>query len=199
MTVCPYIAIYKTDTFFFPSQTMDEEKINLELIEALVSLIANEYEDGAILIFLPGMAEIRGLHEMLLCELPDVDTKFVLVPLHSTLSSEEQKRTFATPPPGVRKVVMATNIAETSITIDDVVFVIDAGRVRETMYDPVTRMSSLVTSWCSKASGRQRRGRAGRVREGYCFHLYSSEKEKTLAPFAKPEILRVRPCAFPES
>ena len=146
-------------------QTVDEEKINLELIEALVAKIADEYEEGAILVFLPGMAEIRGLHERLLAELEDVEKRFVLVPLHSTLSSEEQRLTFSTPPKGVRKVVMATNIAETSITIDDVVFVIDAGRVRETRYDPVTRMSSLVTAWCSRASGRQRRG-AGRVREG---------------------------------
>ena len=172
-------------------QTVDEEKINLELIEALVRVIADEYEEGAVLIFLPGMAEIRGLHERLLAELEDVDEKFVLIPLHSTLSSEEQKLTFSKPPSGVRKVVMATNIAETSITIDDVVFVIDAGRVRETRYDPVTRMSSLVTAWCSRASGRQRRGRAGRVREGYCFHLYSSRKERTLADFATPEISRV--------
>ena len=172
-------------------QTVDEEKINLELIEALVRLIADEYEDGAILIFLPGMAEIRALHERLLAELEDVENRFALVPLHSTLSSEDQRLTFSKPPPGVRKVVMATNIAETSVTIDDVVFVIDAGRVRETRYDPVTRMSSLVTAWCSRASGRQRRGRAGRVREGYCFHLYSSRKEKTLADFATPEISRV--------
>ena len=172
-------------------QTVDEEKINLELIEALVAKIADEYEEGAILVFLPGMAEIRGLHERLLAELEDVEKRFVLVPLHSTLSSEEQRLTFSTPPKGVRKVVMATNIAETSITIDDVVFVIDAGRVRETRYDPVTRMSSLVTAWCSRASGRQRRGRAGRVREGYCFHLYSSRKERALADFATPEISRV--------
>jgi len=171
-------------------QTVDEEKINMELIEMLVQLIADEYEDGAILIFLPGMAEIRGLHERLASSLDDVEKRFILIPLHSTLSSEEQRLTFSKPPPGVRKVVMATNIAETSITIDDVVFVIDSGRVRETQYDPASRMSSLVTAWCSRASSRQRRGRAGRVREGYCFHLYSSAREAKLADFTTPEILR---------
>ena len=171
-------------------QTVDEEKINMELIEMLVQLIADEYEDGAILIFLPGMAEIRGLHERLASSLDDVEKRFILIPLHSTLSSEEQRLTFSKPPPGVRKVVMATNIAETSITIDDVVFVIDSGRVRETQYDPSSRMSSLVTAWCSRASSRQRRGRAGRVREGYCFHLYSSARESKLADFTTPEILR---------
>ena len=171
-------------------QTVDEEKINMELIEMLVQLIADEYEDGAILIFLPGMAEIRGLHERLASSLDDAEKRFILIPLHSTLSSEEQRLTFSRPPPGVRKVVMATNIAETSITIDDVVFVIDGGRVRETQYDPASRMSSLVTAWCSRASSRQRRGRAGRVREGYCFHLYSSAQEAKLADFTTPEILR---------
>ncbi|ACO70515.1 predicted protein [Micromonas commoda] len=170
--------------------TVDEEKINMELIEMLVQLIADEYEDGAILIFLPGMAEIRGLHERLASSLDDVEKRFILIPLHSTLSSEEQRLTFSKPLPGVRKVVMATNIAETSITIDDVVFVIDSGRVRETQYDPTSRMSSLVTAWCSRASSRQRRGRAGRVREGYCFHLYSSARESKLADFTTPEILR---------
>ena len=178
------------DTTLKCLQTVDEEKINFELIELLVALIADEYEEGAILIFLPGMAEIRGLHERLLGTLEDVERRFVLIPLHSTLSSEEQRLTFSKPPPGVRKVVMATNIAETSITIDDVVFVIDSGRVRETQYDPVSRMSSLVTAWCSRASSRQRRGRAGRVREGYCFHLYSSARESSLADFTTPEILR---------
>ena len=172
-------------------QIVDEEKINYELMELLVALIADEYEDGAILIFLPGMAEIRTLHDQLRANLKDAEKRFLLIPLHSTLSSEEQRLTFNRPPPGVRKVVMATNIAETSITIDDVVFVIDSGRVRETQYDPITRMSALVTTWCSKASSRQRRGRAGRVREGYCFHMYSTKTEATvLADFTTPEILR---------
>ena len=172
-------------------QTLDESVVNLELIGDLVALIADEYEEGAILIFLPGMAEIRGCHERLLGTLEDVHERFVLIPLHSTLSSEEQRLTFSKPPAGVRKVVMATNIAETSVTIDDVVFVVDAGRVRETRYDPVTRMSSLVTAWCSRASSRQRRGRAGRVREGYCFHLYSTKTEQSeLADFTTPEIMR---------
>lgn len=172
-------------------QIVDEEKINYELMELLVALIADEYEDGAILIFLPGMAEIRTLHDQLRANLKDAEKRFLLIPLHSTLSSEEQRLTFNRPPPGVRKVVMATNIAETSITIDDVVFVIDSGRVRETQYDPITRMSALVTTWCSKASSRQRRGRAGRVREGYCFHMYSTKTESTaLADFTTPEILR---------
>ena len=130
------------------------------------------------------MAEIRTLHDRLRANLEDAESRFVLIPLHSTLSSEEQRLTFSKPPPGKRKVVMATNIAETSITIDDVVFVIDSGRVRETQYDPSTRMSALVTAWCSKASSRQRRGRAGRVREGYCFHMYSTKTDRRCSPIS---------------
>jgi len=180
-----------SETTWKSLQVIDEEKINYELIELLVAYIADDLEDGAVLIFLPGMAEIRTLHDRLRANLHDADARFLLVPLHSTLSSDEQRMTFSKPPPGVRKIVMATNIAETSITIDDVVFVIDSGRVRETQYDPASRMSALVTAWCSKASSRQRRGRAGRVREGYCFHLYSSKTEATvLADFTTPEILR---------
>ena len=180
-----------SETTWKSLQVIDEEKINYELMELLVALIADEYEEGAILIFLPGMAEIRTLHDRLRANLKDSESRFLLIPLHSTLSSEEQRLTFNKAPPGKRKVVMATNIAETSITIDDVVFVIDSGRVRETQYDPVSRMSALVTAWCSKASSRQRRGRAGRVREGYCFHLYSTKTEATvLADFTTPEILR---------
>eukprot|EP00976_Prorocentrum_cordatum_P034021 692648-Prorocentrum_minimum.AAC.1 len=73
--------------------------------------------------------------------------KFLLIPLHSTLSKEEQHLTFSKPPPGVRKVVLSTNIAETSITIDDVVYVIDCGRAKENRYDPATRMASLEVAW----------------------------------------------------
>lgn len=87
---------------------------------------------------------------------------------------------------------MATNIAETSITIDDVVFVIDCGRVKEMRYDGARRMASLETVWVSRASARQRRGRAGRVKPGYCFHMFSSKQEALLEDFTQAEIMRVR-------
>lgn len=78
----------------------------------------------------------------------------------------EQKKVFTRPPPGMRKIVLATNIAETAITIDDVVYVIDSGKVKEKSYDPFTNVSTLQCGWISKASARQREGRAGRVRAG---------------------------------
>jgi ATP-dependent RNA helicase DHX36 len=113
------------------------------------------------------MAEIRTLYEILSADpilrnggggqggAEDEGEKFLLIPLHSTLSKEEQRLTFSRPPPGVRKVVLSTNIAETSITIDDVVYVIDCGRAKENRYDPVSRMSSLELAWVSRASARQ--------------------------------------------
>ena len=130
--------------------------------------------NGAILIFLPGLMEITQLYDRLRMKV----NEFKVYPLHSALSTTEQKAVFQRPPPGVRKIVIATNIAETSITIDDVIFVIDAGRVKENRYDHERRMAMLVETWVSRASAKQRRGRAGRVQPGICFHLFSSRTER---------------------
>ena len=113
-----------------------------------------------------------------------------LLPLHAQLSNKEQSAVFRRPRKGPRKVVAATNIAETSITIDDVVFVIDSGRVKEMRLEQSTLC--LVETLASKASCKQRRGRAGRVRPGTCYKLYSRYLEKKyMPPHAIPEIQRV--------
>lgn len=80
---------------------------------------------------------------------------------------------------------------QTSITIDDVIYVIDAGRVKETQFDPETNLSSLVETWVNRAAARQRRGRAGRTRPGVCYKLYTRKQEKNMDKFPVPEILRV--------
>ena len=99
---------------------------------------------------------------------------------------------FTRPPPGVRKVVLATNIAETAITIDDVAFVVDTGRMKENRYDPLKRMSSLEDCLVSRANARQRRGRAGRVREGVAVHLYTKHRHDLICEAGQvPEIKRV--------
>mmetsp|Transcript_39452 Transcript_39452/g.63966 ORF Transcript_39452/g.63966 Transcript_39452/m.63966 type:complete len:491 (-) Transcript_39452:183-1655(-) len=138
------------------------------------------------------MAEIQTMYDRLGGSSSSSRSQRLLVlPLHSTIPSSEQKRIFDSPPNGVRKVVLATNIAETSITVNDVVYVIDCGKVKENQYDPATRMTSLVQTWVSKASARQRRGRAGRVRAGKCFRLYTKRKHESFIEQQPPEMLRV--------
>lgn len=101
--------------------------------------------------------------------------KFLIVPLHSTLSNEEQNLVFKKIG-DVRKIVLSTNLAETSITIDDCVFVIDSGKMKETRFNANQNMESLETCWVSRANAMQRKGRAGRVMPGVCVHLYTSYK-----------------------
>lgn len=168
---------------------MDFEQINLDLIEYIIKHIHDTHEEGAILVFLPGIMEISKLYDRLRSKREFSGQKFAIFPLHSTLSSLQQRSVFDALPRGTRKVVLSTNIAETSITIDDVVFVIDSGKVKETRFDNATGMSMLVQTWVSQASAMQRRGRAGRVKPGICYHLFPSHL--TLQEFQEPEILRV--------
>jgi ATP-dependent RNA helicase DHX57 len=114
-----------------------------------------------------------------------------VLPLHASLETREQKKVFAAPPSGKRKVVVATNVAETSITIDDIVAVIDSGRVKETSFDPANNMRKLEETWASRAACKQRRGRAGRVQAGKCYKLYTRNLEAQMAERPDPEIRRV--------
>jgi HrpA-like RNA helicase len=144
-----------------------------------------------VLVFLPGTREIQDVQEAVLAtELGrDPEQRAWVLPLHGSLPPEEQKRVFDHPPRGVVKVVLATNVAETSITIDDVGFVIDSGHLKEERYDPERRMGSLENVLVSKAAAKQRRGRAGRVCEGLCVHLFPSDEP--LAAYQEPEVRRV--------
>ena len=99
--------------------------------------------------------------------------KLWILPLHGSLPASEQAKVFRRPPPGWRKVVLSTNVAETSVTIDDVAVVIDTGRAKEMRHDAVADLARLELQWVSKAAARQRRGRAGRVRPGVCLRLFS--------------------------
>eukprot|EP01052_Picozoa_sp_SAG31_P015912 SAG31_NODE_1036_length_10221_cov_170.602326_10_plen_321_part_00 len=146
---------------------VDEEVVNNDLIEAIVTMIVdptNGYPPGGVLVFVPGLMEITNLLEQLSSardRLPP--DKVRCFPLHSTLSTAEQQRVFASVPQGVRKVVISTNIAETSVTIDDIVYVIDTGRQKENRFDPVNRMPQLMECWVSKANARQRCDEQGSV------------------------------------
>uniref|UniRef100_A0A8C2SZV7 Putative ATP-dependent RNA helicase DHX57 n=1 Tax=Coturnix japonica TaxID=93934 RepID=A0A8C2SZV7_COTJA len=177
---------------------MDLDKVNLELIEALLEWIVDgkhSYPPGAVLIFLPGLAEIKMLYEQLQSNAlfnNRHSKRCVVYPLHSSLSSEEQQSVFLRPPAGVIKIIISTNIAETSVTIDDVVYVIDSGKMKEKRYDPSKGMESLEDTFVSRANALQRKGRAGRVASGVCFHLFTSHHyNHQLIKQQLPEIQRV--------
>ncbi|KAH3974489.1 hypothetical protein HBI56_088790 [Parastagonospora nodorum] len=162
--------------------------INYDLIAETVRHIDRQLgdKDGGILIFLPGTMEI----DRTLQALSHFNNLHAL-PLHASLLPVEQKRVFPLPPPGKRKVIAATNVAETSITIEDIVAVIDTGRVKETSYDPQNNMVRLAETWASRAACKQRRGRAGRVRAGDCYKLYTRNAEAKMMERPDPEIRRV--------
>ena len=133
-------------------QIVDEGVINYELVANLLAHINDNFDEGAILVFMPGLMEITKTVEALQQNPIFNDrSKTRVYPLHSTLSTAEQTAIFEIPPAGVRKVVIATNIAETSITIEDVVYVVDAGRVKENREDEVAQMMTLVECWVSRA------------------------------------------------
>ena len=162
--------------------------INYDLIGATVQHIDSLLGDrpGGILIFLPGTLEIDRCLTVVR-RIPNMHA----LPLHASLLPAEQRRVFLSPPKGMRKVVAATNVAETSITIEDVVSVIDTGRVKETSYDSTDNMIKLQEVWASQAACKQRRGRAGRVRAGSCYKLYTRNAEANMAQRPEPEIRRV--------
>uniref|UniRef100_A0A669EWS9 ATP-dependent RNA helicase DHX29 n=1 Tax=Oreochromis niloticus TaxID=8128 RepID=A0A669EWS9_ORENI len=177
-------------------QYMNPNKINMDLLVDLIDYLDKAPQfvdvDGAILVFLPGLAHIQQLFDLLSSDKRFRDkTRYRIVALHSTLSSKDQAAAFTVPPSGVRKIVLSTNIAETGVTIPDVVFVIDTGKTKENKYHESSQMSSLVETFISKASALQRQGRAGRVRNGFCFRLYPKYRFDVFMDYSIPEILRV--------
>ncbi|KAL6529829.1 hypothetical protein OROGR_015452 [Orobanche gracilis] len=171
---------------------VDPQLIDCVLIEELLRRICNDSKDGAILVFLPGWDDINRTREKLQASPFFKDpSKFIIMPLHSRVPSVEQKEVFKRPPLGCRKIVLSTNIAETSITIEDVVYVIDSGRMKEKNYDPYNNVSTLQSSWISKANAKQREGRAGRCQPGICYHLFSKIRAASLPDFQVPEIKRM--------
>ena len=152
-------------------------------VAALVTQALAESE-GGVLVFLPGEAEIRRTAALLAPHLPPDVT---LRPLYGAMDFAAQRAAIAAQQSG-RKLVLATAIAETSLTIADVRVVVDAGRARRARFDPASGMSRLVTERVSRAEAAQRQGRAGRLAPGQCFRLWSRGEEGALAAFAPPEI-----------
>ncbi|MGY2238457.1 ATP-dependent helicase HrpB [Pseudomonas gingeri] len=152
-------------------------------------LEAIDDESGSLLVFLPGQAEIRRVHQQLEESLGG-RADILLCPLHGELDLSAQRAAIEPAPAGKRKVVLATNIAETSLTIDGVRVVIDAGLARVPRFDPGSGMTRLDTQRISRASATQRAGRAGRLEPGVCYRLWSEAQHEQLAAYGSAEILQ---------
>lgn len=170
--------------------SFDDEQVDVDLILCLLIKILHTSKEGAVLIFLPGYDDIVKLRDMINEDTFFENYRYVMYVLHSAMQSTDQKKVFNLPPNGVRKIILATNIAETSITINDVVYVIDAGKVKEKAFDAILNVSTLKSNWISKASAIQRRGRAGRCQPGVCYHMMSTVRFASLIAYPAPEILR---------
>ena len=188
---CPIVRVasrtFPVDVHYRPIHPENDPEATQTAIADIVTEIDRTGEPGDVLIFLSGEREIRGCIETLR-SLP-LRQPLQPLPLFARLSGDEQQRVFDDYP-GRRKVVAATNIAETSLTIDGVVSVIDPGRAKLNAYDPRTFTASLTETPISRASCDQRRGRAGRTRPGVCYRLYDRRSFDDRPPFTEEEILR---------
>ncbi|XP_019537327.3 probable ATP-dependent RNA helicase DHX34 isoform X1 [Aedes albopictus] len=169
------------------------DRISPEPYMQILQLIDQKYpptEKGDVLIFLSGLNEITTIVDAAK-EYAEKSKNWIILPLHSTLSIAEQDKVFDYAPDGVRKCIISTNIAETSVTIDGIRFVIDSGKVKEMSYDATTKMQRLKEFWISKASAEQRKGRAGRTGPGICYRLYSEKQFYDFESYTTAEILKV--------
>ncbi len=184
---CP---VLQSDGKMFPVEVIhSREEADASTCVQLVArtvLQAHRSREGDILAFLPGEGEIRRVEELLREEL---DARTGLFPLYGLLSNEDQARAIAPSPPGQRKVVLSTPIAETSLTIEGVRTVVDCGLCRKMVFDPRSGLNRLETVRISLDMAAQRTGRAGRVAPGVCFRLWSLGTESRMAPTRSPEIL----------
>ncbi|KAI1239670.1 hypothetical protein IHE44_0011094 [Lamprotornis superbus] len=162
--------------------SFDDEKVDLDLIMHLLHSICHSCDAGAILIFLPGYDEIVSLRNRILFDdkrFADNAHRYQVFLLHSSVQTLDQKK------------ILSTNIAETGITVNDVVFVIDSGKVKEKSFDALSCVTMLKMVWISKASAIQRKGRAGRCQPGVCFRLFSRLRFENMLEFQTPELLRM--------
>ncbi|XP_033230299.1 3'-5' RNA helicase YTHDC2-like [Belonocnema kinseyi] len=172
--------------------SFNDENIDYDLLLALISYIHLKMPLGAILVFLPGYDDIVSMREKINSdEKLNQGLRTNLFVLHSNMQTSDQKRVFKPTPQGTRKIILSTNIAETSITIDDIVYVIDCGKVKEKSFDAISGVCMLRSNWISQACAKQRKGRAGRCQKGICYRLFSSIRFNNMPPNQTPEILRL--------
>ena len=159
--------------------------VDVQVADAIMRALRGD--TGSILAFLPGQAEIRRTETRLREQV--TDPAVGIYPLYGALEADVQDHAIAPAPPGLRKVVLATSIAETSLTIDGVRVVIDSGLARVPRYEPDVGLTRLETVRVSRAAADQRRGRAGRVEPGICYRLWEEPQTAALEPYGQPEIL----------
>ncbi|WP_439365466.1 ATP-dependent helicase HrpB [Bradyrhizobium sp. DASA03005] len=159
--------------------------IERQMADAIASAL--RADSGSVLAFLPGAAEIRRTQNFLSERVQDASVE--IVPLFGALDAAVQDRAIAPAPKGTRKVVLATSIAETSLTIEGVRIVVDSGLARVPRYEPDIGLTRLETVRASRAAVDQRRGRAGRTEAGVCYRLWDEPQTASLAPYTQPEIL----------
>ena len=180
-----------------PDSSKDDElELPYPFIAATIGHVLESSQDGHVLVFLPGWDEIIATQKALLYPfaphaVPFNDTsKYSIHLLHSTIPLAEQQAIFEPPAEGVRRIILATNIAETSITIPDVVYVIDTAKIKEQRYDPDRGISSLVSAWVGSSNLNQRAGRAGRHRSGEYYGILSKANADRLNPYQTVEMKR---------
>ncbi|WP_111498470.1 ATP-dependent helicase HrpB [Marinobacter bohaiensis] len=177
---------YPVEVHYRPLPSRGGQPARLPDQVAAVIREALDTQTGSILTFLPGAGEIRLVERLIRPHLPPGTH---LTPLYGNLKGEEQDRAIQPAPAGERKIVLATAIAETSLTIEGVRVVIDAGQARRARFDPNSGMTRLITGRVSQAAAEQRKGRAGRVEPGVCYRLWGESEQQGLPAFTPPEIL----------
>ena len=197
----PHAASHSGSGRSTPTQDGRDRGEELELPAPLVALtishVLRNSDDGHVLTFLPGWDEIQNVHRYLTNPASNLgirfgdQTKWSIHLLHSTIPVAEQQVIFEPPPEGIRRIILATNIAETSITIPDVVHVVDTAKIKEQRFDPERHISSLVSAWVGSSNLNQRAGRAGRHRPGEYFGIISQKRASELHPYQTVEMKRV--------
>jgi ATP-dependent RNA helicase DHX36 len=173
----------------------EEALVPIALPVATIAHICKTSTDGAILAFLPGVREITAMEELMKQERVfginfSNEEAFRIHSLHSAVPLEQQREIFEPLPTGCRRIILSTNIAETSVTVPDVKHVVDLGKLRQRTYTPMERISALPTTWESDSNARQRAGRAGRVSDGNYYALYTRKRREAMSASGIPELLR---------
>lgn len=195
--------LYPIKTHYMPSLTSIEEvksrssksdRFSPEPYIQIMRLIDQKYDikdKGDVLMFVSGVNEISTIIDAAKEYAKENGDHWIILPLHSGLSLADQDKVFDYAPEGMRKCIVSTNIAETSLTVDGVRFVVDSGKVKEMSYDASSKTSRLKEFWVSKSSAEQRKGRAGRTGPGICYRLYSEKDYEEFESYTTPEIQRV--------